>query len=147
MTNRKLQFELVPEGCWGSNLRAIFTKKQWDFIRNDAKQRANGHCQICGKKTDRLDAHERWIYDEQNAVQILDDVICVCKDCHNTIHIGRTQLKGNVIRAENHYIKVNGCTYAQMIEDLREANVDHQRRNKISEWKLDLSWLKKFIND
>lgn len=147
MGNLKLQFELVPEGCWGSNLRTFFTKKQWDFIKDDAKKRANGICQICGKKTDRLDAHEKWIYDEENGIQILDDVISICKDCHNTIHIGRTQLKGNVVKAENHYMKVNDCSYAQMIADLGKANQDHIRRNKISEWKLDLSWLKRFIDD
>ena len=144
---KKLNFELVPDSCWYSNLRTILSKKQWDFIRKDAKERSNGVCAICGRKVARLEAHEQWEYDEKNQTQILKDVICVCKDCHSVIHIGRTQLLGNIERAEKHYQKVNNCSYAEYIKDLGKANQDHQRRNKISEWKLDLRWLSRFITD
>ena len=46
----KLNFELVPDSCWYSNLRTILSKAQWDFIKADAKNRAQGKCMICGKK-------------------------------------------------------------------------------------------------
>ena len=141
----KLNFELVPDGCWYSNLRSILSKKQWDFLKSTAKDRANGVCMICGKKTDKLDAHERWSYDEENAVQKLEDIIAVCKDCHSVIHIGYTQLKGNEERAEKHFMKVNGCSYAEYRHALGLANEIHTRRNEISEWKLDLTYLKKYI--
>ena len=72
---RKLEFELVPDGCWYSNLRAILSKEQWDFIKKDAKTRAGGRCVICGKKTAALDAHEVWEYDAKNGIQKLKDVI------------------------------------------------------------------------
>ena len=108
----KLNFELVPDGCWYSNLRSLLSKKQWDFLRADAKARADGRCTICGRKTDKLEAHERWSYDEKNAVQKLEDIVAVCKDCHSVIHIGRTQLVGNEERAEKHYMKVNNCSYS-----------------------------------
>ena len=84
---RKLEFELVPDGCWGSNLRTILSKKQWDFIRADAKERAGGKCMICGKKTNRLEAHEKWDYDIIKGVQVLKDVIAICHDCHSVIHL------------------------------------------------------------
>ena len=148
--NRKkfiLNFEFVPDGCWYSNLRSILSKKQWDFVRMDAKERSNGRCAICGRKSSRLEAHERWSYDEQNAVQKLEDVVAICHDCHSAIHMGRTQLVGNVERAENHYMRVNRCSYAELVQKLGEANAEHIRRNKIFEWKLDISWLKRFIND
>lgn len=144
---RKLKIELVPDSCWCSNLRSILSKKQWDFIKKDAKQRANGKCSICGKPSTSLDAHEDWEYNEETNTQILKDVKAICKDCHSVIHIGFTSLKGNLERAEKHYQKVNGCTYAEFIKDLGDANIDHQRRNKVNEWKLDLSWLERFIND
>lgn len=140
----KLNFELVPDGCWYSNLRSILSKAQWDYIKKEAKEQANGRCMICGKKTVRLDAHERWSYDEKNAVQKLEDVIAVCKDCHSVIHIGFTQLKGDEERAERHFMKVNGCNYAEYRKALGEANELHKRHNKIFEWKLDLSYLKKY---
>ena len=144
---KKLNFELVPDGCWYSNLRTILSKKEWDFIRKDAKERAGGRCMICGRKTDRLEAHERWSYDEKTATQKLEDVVAVCHDCHSVLHFGRTSLVGNVERAENHYMKVNGCSYAEFKKALGLANEYHESLNKVPEWKLDLGWLKRFISD
>ena len=142
----KLNFELVPDGCWYSNLRSILSTKDWNMIKKDAKSRSNGACTICGKKTDKLDAHEVWSYDLEKGVQKLENVISVCKDCHSVIHIGYTQLKGNIERAEHHFMKINNCTYAEYRQELNKANILHKERNKISEWKLDLTWLKRFLD-
>jgi len=141
----KLNFELVPDGCWKSNLRNILSKEQWDFLKADAKERSNGKCAICGRQTKALDAHEVWEYDEKKGVQKLKDIIAVCKDCHSVIHIGLTQLKGDAERAENHFMAVNNCSYVQMRRAMGEANLLHQRLNKISEWALDISYLKKYV--
>ena len=96
------------------------------------------------ENTDRLDAHEVWSYDIKKGVQKLDDVISVCKDCHSAIHIGRTSLVGNLERAENHYLKVNGCTYSEMKADLKVANELYEKRSKVNEWSLDITWLERF---
>lgn len=144
---RKLEFELVPDGCWYSNLRTILNKAQWDYIKEYAKKKANGRCMICGRQTQRLEAHEKWSYDIDTATQKLQDVIAVCHDCHSVIHIGRTSLKGNLTLAEDHYMKVNGVSYAEMKHDLGLANEEHKKRNNVSEWKLDLTWLKRFIEE
>ena len=144
---RKLNFELIPDGCWYYNLRSVLTKEQWDFIKKDAKERSGGKCAACGRKTASLDAHEQWEYDEKNGVQKLKNVIAVCKDCHAAIHINRTWLKGDPERAENHYMKVNGCSYTEMRADMGKANETQKRLNLVSEWKLDLSWLKRYIKD
>ena len=140
----KLNFELVPDSCWYSNLRSILSPAQWDFVRKDAYARAGGRCMICGTPTRRLEAHERWEYDEKNCVQKLVDVVAVCHSCHEVIHIGRTQLLGGEERACAHFIKVNGCSYTEYRKALGEANEAHRRRNRIPEWKLDLGWLKRF---
>lgn len=140
----KLNFELVPDSCWYSNLRSILSPAQWDVVRREAYARAGGRCMICGAPTRRLEAHERWEYDERNAVQKLVDVVAICKSCHEVIHIGRTQLMGGEERASEHFMKVNGCTYAEYRKALGEANEAHRRRNLVPEWKLDLSYLKKF---
>lgn len=141
----KLNFELVPDGCWYSNLRTILSKRQWDFLRQEAKDRAGGKCMICGVKAKRLEAHERWSYDQNKKVQKLEDIIAVCPDCHHVIHIGRTQLKGDEERAEKHFMKVNECSYAEYRAALGEANEIHKRLNAVSEWNLDLSYLRKYI--
>ena len=76
----KLDFELVPDSCWYSNLRSMLPKKTWDFLRLDAKNRANGKCMICGRKTDRLEGHESWSYDEDKGIQKLEDIISILFD-------------------------------------------------------------------
>ncbi len=141
----KLDFELVPESCWYSNLRSILSPAQWDVVRREAYARANGRCMICGAPAKRLEAHERWEYDEANAVQKLADVVAVCHSCHEVIHIGRTQLLGGEERAAAHFMKVNGCSYAEYRKALGEANALHRRCNLVPEWKLDLGYLKKFL--
>lgn len=100
---------------------------------------------ICGAPVRRLEAHERWSYDEANAVQKLEDVVAVCHACHEVIHIGRTQLDGREREASEHFMKVNGCSYAEYKRALGEANADHRRRNAIPEWKLDISVLPRLI--
>ncbi len=139
----KLNFELVPDGCWYSNLRTILPKEQWDILKKDAKRRAGGKCMICGAASSRLEAHERWSYNEKTETQKLEDIIAVCPDCHHVIHIGRTQLKGDEEKAENHFMKVNNCSYVEYRKALGMANEKHIRLNQVSEWKLDLSFLYK----
>lgn len=141
----KLDFELVPDGCWYSNLRTLLPPGGWDVVRKKAYARAGGRCMICGAPARRLEAHERWSYDEANAVQKLEDVVAVCHACHEVIHIGRTQLAGREREAADHFMKVNGCTYAEYRAALGRANEAHRRRNGVAEWKLDLSLLPKFL--
>ena len=142
---RKLEFEMIPDGCWKYNLRNVLSPKLWNFIKKDAKERANGKCMICSRPSKRLEAHEKWDFDEKNGVIILKDVLSICPDCHHAIHIGRTSHVGDLEKTENHYMKVNGCTYAEMKNDLKIANEIHQRRNAVHEWKMDISWLKRFV--
>ncbi len=144
---KKLNFELVPDGCWKYNLRNILSKVQWDFLKKEAKERANGKCMICGAKTTRLEAHERWSYNEKEGISKLEDIVAICKDCHSVIHVNRTYLKGDIERAENHYMKVNKCSYVEYRKDVGLANEIHQRLNQVSEWKLDISYLKKYVTE
>lgn len=147
MVNKKLNFELVPDGCWHSNLRHILSREQWEWIKKDAKERFDGKCAICGKKSKILDAHEVWEYDSKKGIQKLKDVISVCKDCHSAIHIDFTAVKGNLDKAEEQYMKVNNCSYVQMKKDLDLAHKEHNRLNQVSEWAIDISWLKRFVNE
>jgi hypothetical protein len=88
-----------------------------------------------------LDAHERWTYDEESNTQILAEVVAICRDCHAVIHIGRTQLMGGEAKASEWFMRVNQCSYADYRTALGKANDDHRRRNRVSEWKIDLTWL------
>ena len=140
----KLNFELVPDSCWYSNLRSILKSKQWDIVRREAYSRANGRCMICKRPAKRLEAHEVWSYDIDSETQKLEDVVAICHACHSVIHIGRTQLIGEEDRAIAHFCRVNSCKYPDYVRALGEANALHRERNKVAEWKLDLGYLKKF---
>ena len=140
----KLDFELIPDGCWYSNLRTSLKPFVWDKIRKTAYKKADGRCMICGAKVSRLEAHEVWSYDTEKGVQKLEKVIAVCSDCHSVIHINRTLLKGDGIRAENHFMKVNKCSYAEYRQAMGKANELHKERSKVGEWLLDLTELKNY---
>ena len=140
----KLNFELVPDSCWYSNLRSALPQGAWDVIRKKAYARANGKCMICGAPTARPEAHEQWEYDDEKGVQKLANVVAVCRACHEVIHIGRTQLMGREREASEHFMKVNGCTYAEYRKALGEANAVHRERSR-REWVLDISELPKFM--
>ena len=140
----KLNFELVPDSCWYSNLRSALPKEVWDKIRKKAYARANGKCMICGAPTARLEAHEQWEYDDKTCVQKLKNVVAVCRPCHEVIHIGRTQLMGREKEASEHFMKVNGCTYAEYRKALGEANGKHRERSR-KDWQLDVSKLPEFM--
>ncbi len=137
----KLDFELVPEECWYSNLRSVLPPAGWDIVRKDAYARAKGRCSICGK-AGRLEAHETWSYDEKRAVQKLETVIALCHACHEVKHISRTQLTGRGDEAMEHFMKVNGCSQMDYHAALGKANEEYLCRNKIENWTTDLSWLK-----
>lgn len=140
----KLNFELVPDGCWYSNLRSALPKEAWDKIRKKAYARAGGKCMICGAPSARLEAHEQWEYDDENNIQKLKNIVAVCKPCHEVIHIGRTQLMGKEKEACEHFMAVNDCTYAEYRKALGEANAIHRERSR-HEWQVDVSNLKDFI--
>ena len=106
----KLNFELVPDSCWYSNLRSQLPKEVWDRIRKKAYARAGGKCMLCGAPTARLEAHEQ------------------CREKE----------------ACEHYLKVNGCTYAEYRNALGQANETHRERSR-REWRLDVSELPKFL--
>lgn len=146
MLDYKLKFEIVPDGCWYSNLRACLPKKDWDYVRKDAYKRADGKCMICKRTVARLEAHERWSYDEKKGIQKLEDVIAVCHACHSVIHIGRTQLLGDEDKAIEHFKRVNKCSYADYIRELGKANEEHRRRNLVPEWSTDMRKLEEILN-
>ena len=141
MKKYKLNFELVPEELWYANLRSILRAEDWDVVRRDAYKRAGYRCRICGADG-RMEAHEKWSYDDKRAVQKLEDVLALCHNCHLVKHIGRTQLMGNEGVAMTHFMKVNACSQMDYHNALAKANEEYRARNKVEGWVTDVSWLK-----
>ncbi len=137
----KLDFEFVPEECWGDSLYHNLTPTDWDKVRKDAYARAGWRCCICGAKGG-LEAHEKWSYDEEKALQKLEDVLALCHYCHEVKHISRTQLVGRGEAAMEWFMKVNACSQMEFHEALGEANAAYRKRNAIEGWVTDFTWLK-----
>ena len=139
--------EVMPTGAWNNNLRTVFSKSAWDFIRKDAYERSAHRCSICGRRVKRLEAHERWSFDKEKQVQKLEDVVAVCHACHSVIHIGRTQIMGYENSAIAHFKKVNNCDYQGYISELKRANEKCIELSTVGEWSLDLTWLERYIKE
>lgn len=147
MDKLKLNFEIIPTGAWGFNLRSQFSKKAWDYIRKDAYSRANGKCMICNRPATRLEAHESWQFNKENKTQKLVDILAICHKCHMVKHIGRTQLIGKEDIAIKHFLKVNNANYQDYISALKQANEENINLSNIYEWSLDLTYLKRYIEE
>ena len=144
MDNLKLTIELVPQTCWFSNLRKVLTQSEWDKVRKYTYKLSEDHsCMICGTKEGKLNAHEIWEYDEENHIQKLIGLIALCDDCHMVKHIGFAQLNGMYVDALLKFCEVNKCDRTQFHKALGIARKQHYRRSKITDWKLDISYLKK----
>ncbi len=145
MKELKLNFEIIPTGAWGFNLRTQLSKRAWDFIRKDAYSKANGKCQICGTYRKRLEAHEEWDFNKETKTQRLTGVIALCHSCHQVKHIGRTQAIGEEDKAIAHFKRVNNTDYQGYIKALKEANDKNIELSSVYEWLLDLSYLKTYV--
>ncbi|MBQ9113518.1 MAG: HNH endonuclease [Clostridia bacterium] len=141
MRTYKLDFEFVPEECWGYSLYHKLTRADWDKVRKDAYRRAGYKCRVCGAKG-VLEAHEKWRYDDEKALQKLEDVLALCHACHEVKHISLTYQRGRGMDAMEHFMKVNGCSQMEYHEALEKANEKYFERNKVEGWTTDVSWLK-----
>lgn len=138
----KLTIELVPEGCWFSNVRSNVSKQDWDILRKESYKKANYLCEICGGKGDAhpVECHEVWSYNDETQVQSLVRLISLCPNCHEVKHIGFAKVRGRLSEATAHLMKVNNW-------DFEKANkyIDLSFRmwmaRSLLDWTLDLSWL------
>lgn len=88
--------------------------------------------------TPKLEAHERWFYDEETKIQKLLRIIGLCRRCHLLTHHGFAGLKGVHKFAEKHLMKVNGWTEEQVSKHRTDQWSIWKERSKYH-WKLDLS--------
>lgn len=131
----RLTCELVPASSWGHNLRSV-TSAGWDRLRRVCYGRAQGHCECCGRRH-RLEAHERWEYDEARGLQTLTALVALCPNCHEVKHFGRALQLGRARDAARWLMQVNGWTPDETTAHIRQAFVDWERRSQL-QWTLDL---------
>jgi hypothetical protein len=116
-------------------------KSEWDKLRKEAYKKSDGHCLICNEPSELLEAHERWDFNEDIHIQKLIDIIGICPKCHSVIHIGRTQMLGYEQQAKEHFMKINNADLLDYANATLEAKTIYERKSKIYDWSLDVSWL------
>lgn len=154
--NIKLELDLIPKPCWYLNLRKIFTREEWQMVRDNicSISNTNNKCSICGEYSNPLnlvnkylEAHEVWEYEELDyglgIYKIkLNNILPLCTMCHRSKHYGHSQLMGWSKSVDEHIKKINGFTDEALQLYLKnEVGLYYTRSNAIKHAILDLSKL------
>jgi hypothetical protein len=131
--------DLVPRTGWFTNVRSAVAPADWDRLRHYVYQRAGRRCEVCGA-AGRLEAHERWAYDEARGIQTLRRLISLCNACHTATHFGLAEKCGQRAAAMAQLMHVNRWTQDQAEAHVDQAFATWERRNQ-QDWALDLRML------
>jgi Domain of unknown function (DUF5710) len=134
--------DLVPASCWFTNVRSCVDQRDWERLRRMVVERAGRRCEACSRgrapaEGRGLEVHERWLYQETTAVQVLRRLICLCTDCHTATHMGLAGLRGIADKAEAHLAAVNHWSPDQVEEHVGAAFELFTQRSR-THWQLDL---------
>jgi hypothetical protein len=136
--------DLVPSTCWFTNVRSCVEASQWDALRSMVYRRAHQRCEACGaargRDRERLEAHERWDYDETTYTQTLRRLIALCWSCHRATHFGFAEVTGTSAEATAHLRAVNGWSASEVDAHIDRAFALWEARSA-HEWRLDLGML------
>ena len=138
----ELCVDLIPSTCWFTNVRYCIHQSDWDRVRKFVYERVNYLCECCGINTKtyniQLDAHERWLYDNDTHTQKLIRIVALCCNCHQSTHMGLAKILGKGHEAMNHLQTVRNCTEEECTEHIDHAFKIWKDRCKI-DWNLDIS--------
>lgn len=147
----KLTVELIPTTSFGQNIRNCLPKLVWDLIRKDSYTKANNRCEICnsiGKSQGykhNVECHEIWEFDDINKVQKLKGFISLCPRCHQIKHIGRAMAMGKQALVFKHFVKVNNCSFSELLSHLKVSYLLHRERS-LHQWKMDFSLIREYVS-
>lgn len=101
---------VLPKSLHGINPRTIMGQAKWNKLRQEKLAEADHHCMACGEfvpDNHLLDCHEVYQIDMDKKEFKLVDIVCLCKKCHDYIHMGRLQmLMGQGLIAREYYNEV-----------------------------------------
>ncbi|MBO3732748.1 hypothetical protein [Glycomyces niveus] len=142
--------DMLPENVWGSNLRGILPKADWDRLRIPVCEAAGNRCEVCGQpgydpdtdRSRRPDCHELWHFEvsSTSAAQRLARLVALCPDCHRIQHVGRASVHGELSMVVSQLRVVNSWTDHEVSLALDNADERYRWRRRF-DWDLDLSLL------
>lgn len=130
--------DLIPETSWCSSLANMLSMRSWKLLRDVVIARVGG-CEDCGAR-DNTECHELWSYDEDRGVQKLTGFRAVCKDCHETYHLGYASVRDRYAVAFQRLVTINRISKHEAEEFEEEIFSKFLRRSEL-EWTIDLSLL------
>ncbi|MEU5156137.1 hypothetical protein [Glycomyces sp. NPDC021274] len=147
--------DMLPESVWGSNLRGILSKADWDRLRIPVCEAAFNRCEVCGQpgydpdtnRPRRPDCHELWHFEvtSTSAVQRLARLVALCPDCHRVQHAGRASVRGELSMVVSQLRAVNAWNQSEVRQALHNAEERYRWRRRFS-WGLDLTLLAENIH-
>lgn len=142
INNPRLFIDLVPKTSWAHNLSQQLPKSDWNKIRKSVYEQSNNICEICGcvGPKGRLDAHERWSYDDTTHTQTLVKISALCPNCHMSSHMGFAKVQGKEHIAMAHLAWINLWTEDECNTHAVNAFQVWTKRSQ-HEWKTDVSLL------
>lgn len=129
--------DLVPSPLFGKSCYRLLPNSQWRKLRKRVIDERGSACEICGNQPDKgLTCHEQWAYDDEHLTATLVgfEMCCrLCSLCHHPgfagVAIGAQALRD----VEQHTMRVNGMTLAE-VRDLHRAAFAEWRRRSRDGW-------------
>lgn len=137
--------ELIPRTSFGKNIRSNFKIGDWDILRRYCYREANYVCQFCNGvgPNHPVEAHEVWQY--ENGVQKIVDLLALCPSCHIAHHPGFARTQGRCAEARSQLMKINQWSARQAQEHIDNAYLVWESRSQQT-WVLDLSLAQKMLD-
>jgi 5-methylcytosine-specific restriction endonuclease McrA len=141
-----LNVDMIPKSCAFKNVRSNVREETWERIRYTVRDRSKNVCELCGISARQgiqstgNHCHERFSYDQNTKVQKLERLMCICEECHNSTHFGRSNIEGNFEKAREHLKAVRKWTEEEVDRNIEDAYKILNARENI-QWTLDLSVL------
>lgn len=137
--------DMIPRSCWFTNVRTCVSPQDWERLARMIYRRAGNRCEACSAPLDRaagrrLEAHERWHFDNATGVQALRRLICLCNDCHLSTHLGFANVTGRADQALAHLRAVTGMTHVETSRHIQDAGDLWTARSR-RVWTLDVTML------
>lgn len=98
----------------------------WKMVSEQVKKRANYKCQVCGRSNVVLNAHHNTYEHRGEEYLYMEDLVCLCKDCHN-LFTNRKKIQEDLRRKDE---EINFLRHSNEISN--ESNISLYAEN----WKL-----------
>lgn len=111
----------------GEKYAEYLKSEYWGAVSKEVKRKAGFRCQVCNSPHD-LNAHHRTYENRGNEMQHLDDLVCLCRRCHETFHGKATEpivadtIKTRKPKIPKNRVFVRNVTDEEILLQMPQAN-------------------------